>query len=487
MKALKDILLDIKTIAIEGPQDQQIQSLTLDSRQAIQGSMFFAQKGSTVDGHQFIQSAIEKGTTVVVCETLPTLLLETICYIQVESVQKVTGLIAANYYDHPASKFKVVGVTGTNGKTTVATLLFDLFSSLGYTCGLVSTVENKVGTEIIPATHTTPDAIHLQALFNQMVAKGCEYVFMEVSSHAIHQDRIAGTQFVGGIFTNITHDHLDYHKTFEEYIKVKKSFFDNLPKNAFALTNIDEKRGAVMLQNTKAEKKGYGLRSICDFKGKIFENNLFGLLMEVNQTEVHFRMSGMFNAYNLLAVYGAAICLGEDKTNILAVLSNLKGAKGRFETYQSKNSKILGIIDYAHTPDALQNVLSTIKQFNQSGKIITVVGCGGDRDKTKRPEMAEVAASLSTHLILTADNPRSEDPEVILDEMEAGLSPSQHRKVIRNSDRKSAIKTACQLAEAEDIILIAGKGHETYQEIKGVRHHFDDQEVLLEMFNLLEK
>lgn len=449
--------------------------------------LFFAQKGTVTDGHQYIPAVIEAGAAAIVCKDLPEVLQPEVCYIQVDEVAPVIGLMASAFYDHPTRKLQVVGVTGTNGKTSVATLLYKLFNQLGEDSGLVSTVENRIMDNVIPSTHTTPDPVSLQALFRQMVDASCTYAFMEVSSHAVHQHRIAGITFRGGIFTNITHDHLDYHQTFDEYIRVKKQFFDHLPKGTFALTNIDDKRGMVMLQNTKAAKKAYGLRVPCDFKGKVFENNLTGLLMNIDGQDVHFRMSGLFNAYNLLAVYGAAVLCGKDKIDILTALSNMQGAAGRFETYHSENEKILGIIDYAHTPDALQNVLSTIKQFGQQANIITVIGCGGDRDKLKRPEMAQVACELSTKVILTSDNPRSEDPEAILDDMEAGLTPGMMRKALRISDRKAAIKTAVSMAHADDVILVAGKGHETYQEIKGVRHHFDDREVLLEMFKLLEK
>jgi UDP-N-acetylmuramoyl-L-alanyl-D-glutamate--2,6-diaminopimelate ligase len=481
------IIKNIATKAVVGNQDIQIAALAIDSRKITPGTMFFAVIGTHVDGHNYIDKAIESGASAVVCSQMPSRLNDAVCYIQVADVASVVGLMAANFYEHPTKDITVLGVTGTNGKTTVATVLYKLFTSLGYTCGLVSTVENKIGGEAVAATHTTPDAVTLQALFAAMRDAGCTYAFMEVSSHAIDQGRINGIDFDGGIFTNITHDHLDYHKTFDEYIRVKKLFFDNLPKGAFALTNIDDKRGAVMLQNTKALKKSYALRLPADFKGKVLENSLTGLLMQVNGQEVHFRMTGLFNAYNILAIYGVAILTGADGLEVLTKLSLLQSAPGRFETFQSSRTQILGIVDYAHTPDALQNVLSTIKQFGQQANVITVVGCGGDRDASKRPEMARVACDLSTTAIFTSDNPRTESPEQILDEMVAGITPSQHRKMIRISDRREAIKTACNLARPQDVILIAGKGHETYQEINGVKHHFDDREVLLEMFNLLEK
>lgn len=484
---IQSLLTGLSPVSITGNTAAEVSDLVLDSRKIKPGAMFFALKGAVTDGHTYIATAIEKGAVAIVCSELPAIQKEGVCYLQFEDVHEVVGLFAATFFGHPSAQMKVIGVTGTNGKTTVATVLFQLFEQLGESCGLISTVENKIGDQVIPATHTTPDAISLQALFAQMRDAGCTYVFMEVSSHAVHQHRIGGVQFDGGIFTNITHDHLDYHKTFDEYIRVKKRFFDHLPKTAFALTNVDDKRGTVMLQNTKALKQSYALRVPADFKGKILENNLTGLLMLVNNQEVHFRMTGTFNAYNLLAAYGAAVLCGKDSLEVLMGLSNLQGAPGRFETMQSPVEKILGIVDYAHTPDALQNVLSTIKQFGQQANIITVVGCGGDRDKTKRPEMARVACDLSTTTILTADNPRTENPETILDEMVAGLTPGQYRKMIRISDRREAIKTACNLARASDVILVAGKGHETYQEINGVKHHFDDREVLREMFNLLEK
>lgn len=487
MKSLQEILKDVNALQVVGNSAVQVEALTIDSRKAGKGGLFFAQKGTQVDGHQFIEQVIAAGAVVIVCEQMPATLAATVTYVQVKNVGEVTGLMAAAFYDQPSAGIKVIGVTGTNGKTTVATLLYKLFTALGYTCGLVSTVQNHIGDVIVPATHTTPDPVSLQQLFRQMADAGCTHVFMEVSSHSIHQHRIAGIDFDGGIFTNITHDHLDYHATFDEYIRVKKMFFDGLSKKAFALTNADDKRGMVMLQNTKADKKTYSLRIPADFKGKVLENDLDGLQMNINKTDVHFRLSGLFNAYNLLAVYGAAELMGEDKMQVLAILSDMKGAAGRFETYRSAKDRVLGIVDYAHTPDALLNVLATIKQFAGQRQIITVVGCGGDRDKTKRPIMAQVACEHSDKVVLTSDNPRSEDPEAILNEMESGLTFAHKRKVLRITDRKEAIKTACTLAGEDDVVLIAGKGHETYQEIKGVKHHFDDKEVLLEMFALLEK
>jgi UDP-N-acetylmuramoyl-L-alanyl-D-glutamate--2,6-diaminopimelate ligase len=487
MKNLKHIIAPLKIRQIVGNDDVQVHALIIDSRKADKGSLFFAQKGTVTDGHKYIDQVVAAGAVAVLCQDLPATLHDHICYVQVEDVAAITGIVAAAFFDQPSSQMKVVGVTGTNGKTTVATLLYKLFQALGHKSGLISTVQNHIGDKIVPATHTTPDPVSLQGFFRQMADEGCTHVFMEVSSHAIHQHRIEGIRFDGGLFTNITHDHLDYHATFDEYIRVKKSFFDQLDKDAFALTNIDDKRGMVMLQNTKAEKKTYSLRVPSDYKGKVLENDLDGLQMNVNKTDVHFRLSGLFNAYNLLAVYGAAELLGEDKMEVLSLLSNMRGAPGRFDTYRSPGERVLGIIDYAHTPDALLNVLTTIKQFGGQRQIITVIGCGGDRDKTKRPLMAQVACEHSDKVILTSDNPRSEDPEAILNDMESGLSFSHKKKTIRITDRREAIKIACTLAQEDDVLLIAGKGHETYQETMGIRHHFDDREVLLEMYELLEK
>ncbi|MCD6062303.1 MAG: UDP-N-acetylmuramoyl-L-alanyl-D-glutamate--2,6-diaminopimelate ligase [Flavipsychrobacter sp.] len=488
MVTLKDILLPLQPVKTTGDTSMEVKAIAIDSRKVQDGTVFVAVKGTAVDGHQFIDKAIEEGAVAIVCETMPASQKDGVAYVHVKDSAEAAGLMADAFYGSPSMQMKVVGVTGTNGKTTVATLLYKLFSRLGYKCGLISTVQNHIGDTVEMATHTTPDAVSVQSLLARMAEAKCEYVFMEVSSHAVHQRRIAGLKFVGALFTNITHDHLDYHKTFDEYIRVKKKFFDDLSEDAFALTNADDKRGSVMLQNTKAQKNAYSLKAPATFKGKILENNLTGLVMTVDSHEAHFRMIGTFNAYNLLAVYGAAVLLGEDKMKVLAVLSDLHGAAGRFETYMSTNDKVLGIIDYAHTPDALINVLATINQLRTKGQqIITVVGCGGDRDKAKRPIMAEVACEHSDRVILTADNPRSEDPEAILNEMEAGLTMAHKRKMLRITDRREAIKTACALAQPDDILLIAGKGHETYQEIKGVKHHFDDREVLVEAFKMLNK
>lgn len=488
MELLQNILYKVAIRSTHGSTAVQINDLQIDSRAVKQGSCFIAMKGVAVDGHQFISKAVEQGAVAVVCEVLPAELKEGVTYVEVANSAEAAGYMAHQFYGNVSEQMKVVGVTGTNGKTTIATLLFKLFSGLGYKCGLLSTVQNHIGAEIIPATHTTPDVISLNKLMKQMYDAGCTHVFMECSSHAIHQHRITGIQFAGALFSNITHDHLDYHKTFDEYIRVKKSFFDGLTSEAFAISNRDDKRGEVMLQNTKATKLFYSLKSMAEFKGKILENALTGLQMLINQEEVHFRLIGEFNAYNLLAVYGAAVSLGEDKEKVLQVLSGLTGAEGRFDYLISADQKILGIVDYAHTPDALQNVLVTINKLKRGyEQVITVVGCGGDRDKTKRPVMGEVACQLSDRVIFTSDNPRSEDPFEILKDIEAGLNSAAKRKSISIVDRREAIKTAISLANKEDIILVAGKGHEKYQEIKGVKHDFDDKQVLNEMFDLLEK
>jgi UDP-N-acetylmuramoyl-L-alanyl-D-glutamate--2,6-diaminopimelate ligase len=488
MAILQDILYKVSIRSVHGNLGATVNDLQVDSRKINQGSLFIAVKGVSADGHQFIDSVVEKGAVVVVCETLPQNLRDEVTYVEVENSSMAAGFIAHNFYGQPSEKLKLVGVTGTNGKTTIATVLYKLFTVLDYKCGLISTVQNQVGDTVIPATHTTPDAISLNALLKQMVDAKCTHVFMETSSHAIHQHRIAGLNYAGGIFSNITHDHLDYHKTFDEYIRVKKSFFDSLPSSAFAISNADDKRGAVMLQNTNAKKYFYSLKTMADFKGKILENNLTGLVMDVNSQEVHFRLIGEFNAYNLLAVYGAAICLGEDKHEVLRCLSVLSGAEGRFDYITSRNEKVIGIIDYAHTPDALVNVLSTIQKLKKGYEhVITVVGCGGDRDKTKRPVMAEVACEHSDRVIFTSDNPRSEDPAEILKDMEVGLNTAAKRKYIAIVDRKEAIKTAVSFSKPEDIVLIAGKGHEKYQDIKGVKYPFDDKAVLKDVFEMLNK
>ena len=473
---------------MHGDMGIAVNDLQMDSRKAGNCTAFIAIRGASADGHRFIDTALEQGASAVICEEIPESLKEGVTYVEVNDTAIAAGYMAHHFYGQPSSKLKLVGVTGTNGKTTIATLLFRLFTGLGHKCGLISTVQNQVGDLVVPSTHTTPDQISLNALLKQMVDAGCTHVFMESSSHAIHQHRIAGLLYAGGIFSNITHDHLDYHKTFDEYIRVKKSFFDSLPSAAFAISNADDKRGTVMLQNTPAHKYFYSLKTMADFKGKILENGLTGLVMTINDMEVHFRLIGEFNAYNLLAVYGAALCLDEEKHEVLRVLSELSGAEGRFDYIVSPQSRIIGIIDYAHTPDALLNVLSTIRNVRKGHEqVITVVGCGGDRDKTKRPIMAAVACEHSDRAIFTSDNPRSEDPGQILQDMEQGLNTAAKRKYISIADRREAIKTAVSLAGPEDIVLVAGKGHEKYQEIKGVKHPFDDKQVLAEMFRLQGK
>lgn len=471
-----------------GATSVAVNDLQLDSRKVRPGAAFIAVKGAAADGHQFIEKAIENGAAAVICETWPAQLKEQVVYVQVENSAAAAGYMADNFFERPSGRVKLVGVTGTNGKTTIATLLYKLFTRLGYQCGLLSTVENRIAGQVLGATHTTPDAISLNRLLKQMADEGCTHVFMETSSHAVHQHRVAGLQYAGGIFSNITHDHLDYHKTFDEYIRVKKAFFDSLPAAAFAVSNADDKRGTVMLQNTNAKKYYYSLKTVADFKGKILDNGLNGLQMTINEVEVHFRLIGEFNAYNLLAVYGAALCLGEDKQEVLTALSELTGAEGRFDYRVSANDRVMAIVDYAHTPDALLNVLATIKKLRKGfEQVITVVGCGGDRDKTKRPLMAAVACEHSDRVIFTSDNPRTEDPEQIIRDMEEGLPAAYKRKYISITDRKEAIKTAISLAQKEDIILVAGKGHEKYQEIKGVRSPFDDKEMITEFFELLNK
>lgn len=488
MKTLADILYKAPIVSVSGSTDVVVSGVQIDSRQVANRSVFVAVKGVAADGHRFIDKAVAAGALAIICQEMPAQKAGGVTYVQTTDSAEAAGILAHNFYGRPSTKLKLVGVTGTNGKTTVATLLYKLFTCLGYSCGLVSTVENMIAGKVIPSTHTTPDAISLNALLKQMADEGCEYAFMEVSSHAVHQRRIAGLEFAGGLFTNITHDHLDYHKTFDEYIRAKKGFFDSLPATAFAITNTDDKRGAVMLQNTAAKKLSYSLRSLADFKGKILEDSLTGLVMTVNDQEVHFRLIGEFNAYNLLAVYGAAVSLGVEKQEVLQCLSNSTGAEGRFDYSISGKEKIIAIVDYAHTPDALINVLATIKKLKQGNeRVITVVGCGGDRDKTKRPVMGEVACEHSDKVIFTSDNPRSEDPLQILADMEEGLSVSARRKYVTIADRKQAIKTAISLAGPDDIVLVAGKGHEKYQEVNGVRHHFDDKEVVQEMFELLGK
>lgn len=485
---LQELLYKLAIRSVKGSTDIRVGSLHTDSRGVKPGGCFIAVEGSVTNGHDYIGQAIENGAIAIVCQHMPAQLVDAVTYVQVENSAAAAGFMAHKFYNEPTSQLKLVGVTGTNGKTTIATLLFKLFESLGFTCGLISTVQNQVGNKVIPATHTTPGPVALNELLHQMRAAECTYVFMECSSHAIEQQRMAGLQFAGAIFSNISHDHLDYHKTFDEYIRVKKSWFDELPATAFAISNADDKRGAVMLQNCKAKKYYYSLKTLADFKGKVLDNSLAGLHMMVNELEVHFKLIGEFNAYNLLAVYAAATCLGQDKQEVLLMLSQSDGAEGRFDYTVSPLEKVVGIIDYAHTPDALINVLATIKNLRQGfEKIITVVGCGGNRDKTKRPVMGQVACEYSDKVIFTSDNPRNEDPLQIIKDMEAGVKIVARKKYISIADRREAIKTAVSLSSKEDIILIAGKGHEKYQEVNEAKSDFDDKQVLLEMFELLEK
>ena len=486
MKILKDILYGVSLKQVIGSTETEITNICFDSRLAEKGSAFVAVKGTQTDGHQYIRKAVELGASAVICEELPEALIEGVCYVQTDNSAKALGIIASNFYDNPSSQLKLVGITGTNGKTTVATLLFKLFRDLGYKVGLLSTVQNHINDRVISSTHTTPDPIALNKLLGEMIESGCDYCFMEVSSHAVSQHRIEGLEFAGGIFTNLTHDHLDYHKTFDAYLKAKKEFFDGLGKNAFALTNADDKNGKVMLQNTKAHKKTYGLKNLADYKAKIIENQFSGLMLDIDGSEVWFKLVGSFNAYNLLAVYAAGMLLEQDRLKVLTALSKLTGAEGRLDYLASGNGRI-GIIDYAHTPDAVQNVLSTIQNIRKGNeKVISVIGCGGDRDKAKAPIMAQVACDWSDKVILTSDNPRTEDPQQIIKEMEEGVLPHNKKKTLSILDRKEAIRTACHLAAPGDIILVAGKGHEKYQEINGIKHPFDDKQVLIDLFKETE-
>ena len=485
MPFLKDILNNISLVSSSGNMEVEIADICFDSRKVSSKSVFVAVKGVQVDGHDFIKNAIKAGAKAIVAEHLPTRLDKSVCYVAVENSAVALGVLSSNFYGNPSGKMYLVGLTGTNGKTTTVTLLYQLFLSLGYKAGLLSTIVNRINEEEIPATHTTPDPVQLNELLAKMVKAGCTHCFMEVSSHAIDQDRVAGLEFSGAIFTNLSHDHLDYHKNFDAYIAAKKKLFDGLNNDAFALVNKDDKRGMVMLQNTKALKHTYALKSIADYKGKIISNSLEGLEMDIDRKEAWFRLIGDFNGYNLLAAYATGILLGEEAEEVLAKLTLLNSAPGRFEQVKNKAS-VTAIVDYAHTPDALKNVLKTINNFRTGNEqLITVVGCGGNRDKDKRPLMASIASELSNKVILTSDNPRDEEPSEIIDDMKAGVSPSDYRKTIVLSDREEAIKTACLLAQEKDIILVAGKGHETYQEIKGVKHHFDDREVLGRMLNLI--
>lgn len=483
MAELKNILkgLDFKVI---GNENIAVERLVFDSRIVKNGDLFAAQKGSASDGHQYIPQVIAAGVRCILCEDLPAEIPTGVTFIQTSDSHRALGIIASNFYGNPSSKFKLVGVTGTNGKTSIATLLYRMFTNLGYKAGLLSTVCNYVGTKKIEATHTTPDSVSLNMLMAEMVYAGCQYVFMEVSSHSVDQKRIAGLEFNGGIFTNITHDHLDYHKTFDAYIKAKKGFFDSLPASAFALVNLDDKRGPVMIQNTAAAKHTFALHNIANFKGKVIESHFDGTLMTINGREVWIKLIGLFNASNLLAVYSAACLLGEDPDEVLKQLSLLETVDGRFE-YVRSNNGITAVVDYAHTPDALKNVIDTINQIRTgTGQLITVVGAGGNRDKTKRPEMARISAAGSDKLILTSDNPRFEEPQDILNDMLAGIEPQLMKKVLSIVDRREAIRTACMMASPGDIILIAGKGHETYQDVKGVKSHFSDKEIVAGFFLL---
>ncbi|MCZ4244675.1 UDP-N-acetylmuramoyl-L-alanyl-D-glutamate--2,6-diaminopimelate ligase [Pedobacter punctiformis] len=480
---LQDLLYGVTIQELVGKTDRSIHALNFDSRKIEKDDVFFAIVGTAVDAHTYIGQTIGMGAAVIVCEVLPENIDSEVTYVKVQNSSVALGIMSGNFFGNPSASLKLIGITGTNGKTTIATILFKLFKDLGYKTGLLSTVENYIHDVVVPATHTTPNPIALNALLKEMVNAGCDYCFMEVSSHAVSQHRIEGLTFAGGVFSNLTHDHLDFHKTFDSYLKAKKAFFDGLPKSAFALTNIDDKNGMVMLQNTKAHKKTYALKQLADFKAKIIENQFSGLHLDIDNEDVYFKLVGSFNAYNLLAVYGTAILLEQDKLKVLTLLSRLSGAEGRFD-YITSADHIIGIVDYAHTPDAVQNVLSTIANIRKgTEQVITVIGCGGDRDKTKRPIMAQVACDWSDKVILTSDNPRTEDPQSIITEMEAGVSPTNKRKTISILDRKEAIKTACHLAQSGDIILVAGKGHEKYQEINGVRNHFDDKELLMEQLN----
>lgn len=487
MKILKDILYKVSVNAVYGDTNVKVAQVDFDSRKVVKDSLFVAQKGTSVDGHLYIDKAISLGATTIICEELPIRLEANITFIQVEDSSKTLAIIASNFYDNPSSKLKLIGVTGTNGKTTVASLLYQLLKKSGYKTGLLSTVQILVDTTVFNATHTTPDSVTINYYLHQMVLLGVDYCFMEVSSHGIHQKRTEGLEFAGGIFTNLSHDHLDYHVSFASYRDVKKSFFDSLPKTAFALTNLDDKNGNIMLQNTKARKRTYALKTLADYKAKIIEKSFSGTLISINDTEFWTKLIGNFNAYNLAAIIGVAYELGLEKLEILTIISQLESVSGRFEHLVSDNG-VIAIVDYAHTPDALRNVLETINNIRTNNeKLITVIGCGGDRDKTKRPKMAHIASQLSTQAIFTSDNPRTENPDTILEEMEEGVSAENLKKIITISDRRQAIKTACKFSEAGDILLIAGKGHENYQEISGERFHFDDLVEVKKYFNLLKK
>ena len=487
MSILKDILYKVAIQAVKGSTEIVVNKIDFDSRKIEANDVFVAIRGSISNGHDFIEKAIQQGAVAVICDVFPENIEKGVTYVQVKDTNSALAFIAANYFGNPSQNLKLVGITGTNGKTTIASLLYQLFKKAGFKVGLLSTVKIVVDDIEYKATHTTPDSITINHYLREMVEAGVEYCFMEVSSHGIHQKRTEALHFVGGIFTNLSHDHLDYHPTFAEYRDVKKSFFDNLPKTAFALSNIDDKNGQVMMQNTAAKKLTYALKSYADYKAQILENQLSGLLLKINGNEVWVKLIGTFNAYNLLAIYGTAIELGMESLEVLRLMSDLESVSGRFQLIVS-TSNITAIVDYAHTPDALENVLKTINDIRtKNEQLITVVGCGGNRDKAKRPIMAGIAADLSDKAVLTSDNPRNEDPEVIIAEMEQGVAPQNYKKLLTITDRKQAIKTACQLAQSNDIILIAGKGHETYQEIKGIRQHFDDMETVKEILEQLNK
>ncbi|MBK6881904.1 MAG: UDP-N-acetylmuramoyl-L-alanyl-D-glutamate--2,6-diaminopimelate ligase [Flavobacteriales bacterium] len=487
MKLLKDILYRVRIEQVVGSTNTAIEVIAFDSRKVVSFTAFVAVRGTQVDGHAFIEKAIESGASAIICETIPAELKEGITYVRVEDAAATLGIMAANFFDHPSKQLKLVGITGTNRKTSTATLLFRLFRALGYKCGLVSTVETRIGQRTIPSTHTTPDAIRLNELLAEMVEERVAFCFMEVSSHSVVQERIAGLQFAGGVFMNITHDHLDYHGTFAEYIKAKKRFFDQLPATAFALVNADDANSAVMLQNTKATKRSFAVKSMADHRARIIENQLTGLHLNIDEYDMYSRLIGEFNASNLLATYTVATLLGEVPLNVLTALSDLEPPRGRFQVVRS-NGGVIGVVDYAHTPDALKNVLTTINDVcGENEQVITVLGCGGDRDRTKRPIMARIATDLSSHVVLTSDNPRTEDPMAILEEMRQGVQLTDQGRVWSNADRKEAIRQAVGMAKSGDVVLVAGKGHETYQEISGMKHPFDDVAVLKETLELLHK
>ncbi|QWT84924.1 UDP-N-acetylmuramoyl-L-alanyl-D-glutamate--2,6-diaminopimelate ligase [Chryseobacterium sp. PCH239] len=484
---ITELVNRIPVLEIHGDNNREVTELVIDSRKVTENSLYIAMRGTVVDGHSFIASAIEKGAATIVCEEFPETLVEHVTYVQVKDSSKALGHLASNFYGNPSQKLKLIGVTGTNGKTSVSTLLFDVFKNLGYPAALLSTVEIRIGEEVIPATHTTPDVITINRILAEAVEKGCEFAFMEVSSHGIAQNRIEGLHFKIAGFTNLTHDHLDYHKTFEEYLKTKKRFFDQLEDTAIAITNVDDKNGNVMLQNTKAKKKSYALKTMADYHGKLLEVDFNGMLLNFNGKEFWTTLTGKFNVYNLLLVFGIAAELGFEQDEILQAISKLKRVSGRFETFKSDGG-IFFIVDYAHTPDALENILDSINDIRtKNERLITVFGCGGDRDHSKRPEMGNIATKKSTLAIITSDNPRTEDPAQIIKEIEAGVEPQNFSKYTSIPDRKEAIKMAIKFAEPKDIVLVAGKGHENYQEINGVKHHFDDKEVINELWKLMSK